>query len=276
MSKAGDALLNGDYAAAKELTTTLWQIDGDVPSEALPLVEITSAEPCIVTMGEVPPELDYWLQHPDQRLRHSMALGAEENGNIRAVWKGPDTSELYPELVGYVRELATDRAGQTDWDQVNEAAVSIYKGDFSKVPGVTQVEWRGAQEAVFTFDGTNDTVKEQLANLNDRLNQEKSTWGEVGFTFSVQTDDDGRPVRLEDIRVVAHTFLGRLEFPDSVQSTDALGHTHPMAHPFSGGDMAMIVKHPDVYHMVIIGNNKAYIYKPGKGIMLVELKKADQ
>ncbi|HLZ14711.1 MAG TPA: hypothetical protein VKQ34_01840, partial [Candidatus Saccharimonadales bacterium] len=77
MSKAGDALLNGDYAAAKELTTTLWQIDGDVPSEALPLVEITSAEPCIVTMGEVPPELDYWLQHPDQRLRHSMALGAE-------------------------------------------------------------------------------------------------------------------------------------------------------------------------------------------------------
>lgn len=270
LDAAGAALIVGDFSAAKELTNTAWQADAEVPLEALPLVEVASDEPCMLTVKDIPPQLEYWLQHPDQRLRHSMTLATDAEGRTRAVWRGPSAVGLQQAMAGYVIKQYTDTTGQTDWQKVNDIIVPLYDGNFLEVPGVAAVELHGDHEIELTFDTDTEDESAQagLRELADAVGKHQEI-GEVGFTFSVRTGENGEPVALDGIRVFDQSAQGAIHLPDE-HDPDSLGHTHPTPLPFSGRDISMIAKHPNIPHLVIIGNNRGYLYQPGTGMLMVE------
>jgi len=269
---AGAALVDGDFATAQALTNELWARDEDVPVEAMDLIAITSAEPYRLRVREVPQELQYWLEHPKDRQQHHMEVLSDEDGSLHALWTGPDLEGLAQGVGHYVVGECTDAEGEVDIARLNEIMVSAYDGDFSKIPGVVSYQLRDHDaELIFSPDKEDPQFGEKISEMARAVSSEKR-WGEVGFTFSV--DEDGTDISGEfgDIHVFSETAINDgIDLEDAPKPMSSIGHTHPNAVPFSGSDLRMIMRYPDIPHMVIVGNNRGYLYLPGKGMSMFEL-----
>ena len=272
LKRAGSALVDGDFTAAQGYTNQLWATNADIPEEIAPSLEIKSDEPYRLRAGNIPPELHYWLQHPDNRLRHNMEARSGENGGLHILWQGPHIEGLMRGVAGYVLGECTDASGEVDWGKVDEILPSVYEGDFSKVPKLAGYQLDKHEAAlVFTPGGEDELFSNRISELMETVSKMKPL-GEVGFTFSIDEDDTGNSGVLSDVEVFSASINGSVDLSDGPAELPSVGHTHPNITPFSAQDIHVIkTRYPDIPHMVIVGNNRGYLYLPDKGMSIVEL-----
>ena len=200
-----------------------------------------------------------------------MEVSNDDDDNLHALWTGPDQEGLKLGMAHYVLGECTDDAGEIDFGKLEGIMSSIYLGDFSKIPGIASYRL-GEHEAelIFSPNKEDELFGEKISEMAIAVSREKR-WGEVGFTFSVDEDDTGTSGGLDDIQVFSVSTNGHINLEEAPQPMSSVGHTHPNAVPFSGSDIRMIMRYPNIPHMVIIGNNRGYLYLPGKGMSMFEL-----
>jgi hypothetical protein len=269
--RAGAALVDGDFVTARRLSNEIWARDSVIPREAASALEIKSEDPYRLRMGDVPHELQYWLQHPDERQQHHMEVSESEDGRLHALWSGPDMEGLERGMAPYVLDCCTDPSGEVDYSKLAQIMTDVYAKDFSQIPGLTSYRI-GENEAELVFDpsGEDELLRAKIYEMASTVSERKR-WGEVGFTFSVVDDGSGIAGSLGDIQVFAETVNGSVDLESAPSPVLSVGHTHPNVVPFSGQDIRIIMELPDIPHMVIVGNNRGYLYLPNIGMSMVEL-----